>query len=204
MLPPTCSSVGSGRAWIQPVVSDSRHPRHRGCRHWWCDMYRNGRRAFGDIVIAQDGEGIAVNASPAEGYDMQQDQFADIVVPTWEDVVIPHAGGIVANAEGSESYDMQQTEFADEIEARSYDQPVGHSPRTQLVRVSPLRGSMFGESPSEIDGGDDGLGFAAARRLKARIRGKRVRMGGPRVTYYPTVFRYGTGDTVYDPYGFGR
>lgn len=117
-------------------------------------MYRHGPSAFGDIVIpSKEGvvvpheSGIVVNddseadivvTSGSEGYDMLQDQFADIV--------IGHPEGIAVNSETDASgYDTQQDAFA------------------------------------EIRGGDDGLGIVQARRLKRRIRGRRMRIGGPQV-----------------------
>lgn len=117
-------------------------------------MYRHGPSAFGDIVIpSKEGvvvphpSGIVVNddsepdvvvSSGSEGYDMLQDQFADIVVG--------HPEGIVVNDDSDASgYDAQQDAFA------------------------------------EIRGGDDGLGVVQARRLKRRIRGRRMRIGGPQV-----------------------
>ncbi len=174
-------------------------------------MYRNGRRAFGDVVIASEENaviphagGVVANADSEwqAAYDLQQTEFGDVVVP--------HPEGIVTNTEaGAAGYDVQQDQFADDLALRDLSYPVGGTIATQLMRVRPAGAVMFGDgayaSPSEIGGGDDGLGVAAARRLKHRIKGKRMRLGTARVEYYnyPQVFRYGTGDTLYDPYGFG-
>src|SRR2546430_1141691 len=114
------------------------------------------------------------------------------------DIVIGHDEGVVVNQDGAHAngWDMQQDQFADIV--------VGHG--EGIVANADggdsgwdMQQDQFVGSDSDLQGGDDGLGFAQAARLRRKIRRGGMRVGGARVVR----FRPPVGDTLYDPYGFG-
>lgn len=131
-------------------------------------MYRNGRTALGDIVIASKEDvvvphpgGIVVNDDTeadivvnagSEGYDMMQTEFADIVV----------------NGDPAEGYDIQQTEFA---EISGGDDGLGRAQAQRLKRRVRGRRTKLGGATVVRVGYPDGLdnslsGFSFKRMFK--------------------------------------
>jgi len=111
-----------------------------------------GRRGLADIVVNSDEDVVIANSDASN--DLLQDAFAGIkqlfepvgggpypYVETVERGPV-RFGDIAVNSSGAEGYDMQQEAFADDM----------------------------------LTSGDEGIGFAQARRLKSKLRRNRRRI----------------------------